>query len=382
MHTTSELDLEDLLRKCHRHELLLLARTLRVRPDGLGRDGLARHLTTTLRRQGGHLFRNLQRGGKGPPYRQVLNDLLSRQGISSPVGLEDGEVALVKWALERSWGHLSPEEKQQMWQALGQSPPSPVDAVSVPVIAENQLQRRFAYVATSVAAGIVTRVVPFMGCLVLYWVALPDDRVVLPAVLEVARLRQQVRHRVTVGVVGSPSSGKDAAVKAIFGIDSGNVDPVAGSTTKVEIQRLPGSTALFVVNTPGLGDVVEAVTEEARQILDHIDVYVYVVNAQGGVQAREKADWEGVRATGRPALAVVNKIDTLRERDRERYLLDAREKLGADEQDFAAVAFDPLPQLSDTPIGVDRVRRWIGERLTALGKDRSELPWTDPSLTE
>jgi GTPase Era involved in 16S rRNA processing len=176
-------------------------------------------------------------------------------------------------------------------------------------------------------------------------------------------------------VVGSPSSGKDAAIKAIFGIDTGNVSPVAGSTKEVEIQRLPGATALYVVNTPGLGDVVESVTEEARQILDHIDVYVYVVNAQGGVQAREKADWEGVRNTGRPALAVVNKVDTLRPSDRDRYLADARDKLRVGEADFAAVAFDPLPQLSETPIGVEAVQAWIAGKLVALGKDPSELPW-------
>ena len=35
------------------------------------------------------------------------------------------------------------------------------------------------------------------------------------AVLEISALRQTVRHRVTIGVVGSPSSGKDAAIGAI-----------------------------------------------------------------------------------------------------------------------------------------------------------------------
>ena len=375
MATTSELDLEDLLRKCHRDELITLAQTLRVRPQGMGRDALARHLAATLRRAGGSVLDKLRRGGDGPSYRKVLDDLLARQRLTADVGLEAGEVALVRRALERSWVHLSSEEQAVMWRALGQSPPSPRDPAEVPAVAERALERRFGYVATSVMASTVLRMGPLAGCLLVFWVTRPDDRVVLPAVLEVARLRQTVRHRVTVGVVGSPSAGKDAAIKAIFGIDSGNVDPVAGSTTEVEIQRLPGSTALFVVNTPGLGDVVEAVTEEARQILDHIDVYIYVVNAQGGVQAREKADWESVRATGRPALVVVNKIDTLRERDRERYLADARDKLAVRAEDFAAAAFDPLPQLSESPIGLGPVHDWLVERLEHLGKDAEELPW-------
>src|SRR5690606_1991518 len=147
------------------------------------------------------------------------------------------------------------------------------------------------------------------------------------------------------------------------GVDTGNVHPVAGSTKQVEITRLPDATALYVVNTPGLGDVVASVTEEARQVLDHIDVYLYVVNAQGGVGARELADYRACVARGRPVLAVVNKIDTLRPEDRARYLADARQKLGAAEDDFVGVAFDPLPALADAPIGVGGVRAWIAARL-------------------
>ncbi|MEQ1568942.1 MAG: GTP-binding protein, partial [Myxococcota bacterium] len=142
-----------------------------------------------------------------------------------------------------------------------------------------------------------------------------------------------------------------------------------------EIRRLPQSTALFVVNTPGMGDVIESVTEEARQVLDHIDVYVYLVNAQGGVQAREKADHEACRARGRPVLVVVNKVDTLRPDDRQRFLDDCRTKLRVADDDLLAAAFDPLPQLSETPIGLPEVRGWIERHLRELGKDPAELPW-------
>jgi tRNA U34 5-carboxymethylaminomethyl modifying GTPase MnmE/TrmE len=194
-------------------------------------------------------------------------------------------------------------------------------------------------------------------------------------VLEVCRLRQTVRHRVTVGVVGSPSSGKDAAIRAVFGIDTGNIDPVAGSTREVTITRLERRTALFLVNTPGMGDVVEAVTEEARQILDHIDLFLYVLNAQGGAQARERKDLNALVARGRPVLVVVNKIDTLREEDHARYLEDARLKLGVPAEDFLGVAFDPITELAPAPIGVTEVQAWLASHLEALGKDPTELPW-------
>ena len=209
----------------------------------------------------------------------------------------------------------------------------------------------------------------------LFYLGQVDDKLLLSLVLEVSALRRAIRHRVTVGVVGSPSSGKDAAIKALFGIDSGNVNPVAGSTSEVEITRLQGATALYIVNTPGMGDVVESVTEQAKQVLDLIDVFVYVVNAQGGVQARELADYQACLAKKRPVLAVVNKIDTLRQEDRERYLEDARAKLAAPEEHFMSAAFDPLPQLYDEPIHLDEARTWLENQLIRLGKDPQELPW-------
>ena len=165
----------------------------------------------------------------------------------------------------------------------------------------------------------------------------------------------------------------------MFGIDSGNIDPVAGSTREVTITRLPGAVALFLVNTPGMGDVLEAVTAEARQILDHVDLFVYVLNAQGGVQAREKSDVDAIVARGRPVLVTVNKVDTIREEDRGRYVEDAQRRLGVPAEDFLAVAFDPLPQLASAPLGVADVRDWLADHLEALGKDRAEVPWRSGS---
>lgn len=376
-----ELTLEELLRRCHRDELLPLCQVLHVNPQGLGTGKLARICAWTLRRAGGHELANLlQRGGEGPGYPQLLRELAERAGASAEPTLERTELSIVAAWLRRDRSKLSAEQRAHVAEIFGEAPTAlvPTRAIAEPGQPPGRL----------VAAGGALRVLPlFVPILApaamaagVWWLGRPKDELLLPAVLEVARLRQMVRHRVTVGVVGSPSSGKDAAIKAIFGVDTGNVHPVAGSTKEVAIQRLPGASALFVVNTPGMGDVVQAVTEEARQILHHIDVFVYVVNAQGGVQARELTDYRGCQSTGRPVLAVINKIDTLRPRDRERYLADARSKLGAPEEDFLAAAFDPLPQLSPVPLGVDQVQDWITHQLVELGKDPTELPWVPTEL--
>jgi len=379
---TEPLALEELLRRSHRDELLPLAALLRIRPGVLGIGDLSTIIARTLRRWGDHGLRNLLlRRGEGPDYPTLLRKLARRVGAPSSGGVVDIEQALLQQWAQRAWAQLTDSQKASLSTALGEDPlpTEPPDITTLTVrgrIGELVPWRTGAAVFGGGLARLgILMLGPFAGIAALLWLGRPRDAALLPAVLEVARIRRVVRHRITVGVVGSPSSGKDAAIKSVFGVDSGNINPVAGSTKAVSITRLPGATALFVVNTPGMGDVVAEVTEQARQVLDHIDVYLYVVNAQGGVQARELEDYEGCTATGRPVLAVINKIDTLRPDDQARYLADAQEKLGAPDDSFLAAAFDPLPQLSETPIGVGAVQRWLTETLVARGKRADELPW-------
>ncbi len=360
-------DLVELLRKCHRDELLPLAEALRIKTEGMKLGTLARAIDHRLRRAAANDLENIVlRGGAGPGYPEVLRRVGLRLGLEVAVDPALAEQAIAREHMKRTWRMLPDHER-------GDLPEEPEEALR---LLERRHPMTFGYHLTRLWQD---PDIPLPGCLWVTWMTRPRWEIVLPAVLKVAHLRQSVRHRVTVGVVGSPSTGKDAAIAVLFGIDTGNVNPVAGSTKQVEITRLPDATALYVVNTPGMGDVVESVTEEAKQVLDHIDVYLYLINAQGGVQAREKADYDACVKRGRPVLAVVNKIDTLRDADRERYLTDARAKLGAKPEDFLAVAFDPLPQLSEAPIHVESVRDWIRRRLEALGKDPTELPWVTAS---
>jgi GTP-binding protein EngB required for normal cell division len=374
----SDAALEELLRRCHRDELLHLAAVLRVDPDKKGLRDLATALARKLRWVGSHKLRALFRRGRSNEYHAVLAELARRAKVKPGTSLELTEQAILAKYVTQAWARLDDDARLRFWSEQGLRPPVPKVGQQALEVARDSLGEQASYALSTltvpgVLALVTIPITPLPGCLLAWWLASPNDRVLVPAVLEVSRLRQLVLHRVTIGIVGSPSSGKDAAIKAIFGIDHGNIDPVAGSTKEVSITRIPGSTATYVINTPGLGDVVESVTEEARQVLDHIDVYVYVVNAQGGVQQREKADYSACVRSGRPVLTVVNKIDTLKESDRARYLADARQKLGAPQDAFLAAAFDPLPQLSDRPLGVVEIRSWLRTRLLEAGKSPREL---------
>jgi GTP-binding protein EngB required for normal cell division len=335
--------LVELLRRCHRAELIPLAVSLGVPHERMKRATLVQAIDGRLRRASEHeLINLLRRRGHGPPYSEVLRRAAAREGVRvDPADPEAAENALLRAVLARRWAALAPDERQARWERVAGEGPAPADGGAALDGLREARGPGYAFLAH---AELAARILPGpIGCIPVLIALRARPELVEAAILEVGRLRQAVRYRVTVGVVGSPSSGKDAAMAAVFGVHTGNIDPVAGSTKAVEIVRLPGSTALFLVNTPGLGDVVASVTEEAKQVLDHIDVYLYVVNAQGGVQAREKADHAACVATGRPVLAVVNKIDTLREEDRDRYLADARQKLGVAEADQGLLAVPAGP---------------------------------------
>ena len=226
--------------------------------------------------------------------------------------------------------------------------------------------------------GLLVRVIPIFApvfiALVLRRLARASrDALLRGAILELQRLRLLVQRRLVLALVGSPSSGKDAAIGALFSLDTGNVNPVAGSTKQVAIYEAPGDRHIQIVNTPGLGDVLAALTVETREVLDQADLFLFLVNSQGGVRQRERDEFSRVRQRRRPTLVLVNKVDTLREDDRARFLADVATKLRVDPDRVVGVAVDPLPQLADAPIGLEAVHAWLSDRLEDLGRDREAL---------
>lgn len=169
-----------------------------------------------------------------------------------------------------------------------------------------------------------------------------------------------------VAFVGSASSGKDSAIRAIFGVDFGQIDPVPGSTARAMVAAL--SERVLIVNAPGFGDLRGEVEAEAKGALEHADVIVYVLNCDGGVSADERRDFDALRALGRPTLVCLNKIDLIRVAQREAFVRATLGQLGVSSSDAVVCAFDPLLALEPAPIGVDDVLRWIAKQLDQNGK--------------
>lgn len=186
--------------------------------------------------------------------------------------------------------------------------------------------------------------------------------------LAAGEVRSALEQSLVVAFLGSASSGKDAAIRALFGIDFGQVDPIPGSTETVRVSAVDAAQRFMVLNAPGFGDIREHVDQRARHVLDQLDLAIYLVNCDGGATIDERRDLDAIRALGRPVLVCLNKIDLIRPHQREDFVRTTLAQLAVAPEDARVTAFDPLPALSETPIGTDGVVVWIHEHLETHGK--------------
>lgn len=282
-------------------------------------------------------------GVHGPAWRTTLRRLLDKRGYGTSGEIDTLEARLIGALVDEQV--LSPE-------AAGDY------ALMAPYRPKSLLPPAWRY---EFKRNYLLRVFWFL--LPLVWLRNRDEREQekqLPAVLmALAKLREALQGRKTVAVVGPPSSGKDSALRALFGVDTGNIDPVAGATREAGVHKL--SERLFILNTPGHGDVDEGLSEETQMYLDHADLYLVVLNAEGGLQAPDRALLDTVQARKRPTLVALNKVDLLREGELPRMLEHVRER--APGLPVIPASFDPY--LAPEPVGVDAVWEWLEEQAGA-----------------
>ena len=142
-----------------------------------------------------------------------------------------------------------------------------------------------------------------------------------------------------------------------------------------------------VVDTPGLQDINQIFVSRANQFIDNADIFVYLINANGGITEGVKTDIDLLKATERPLLVLLNKIDTIDQQKRDEFIAHQSSRAGVPDQDFRAVAFNPLPVVSPHPINLDTVRKWLditvkeqGEKLLDLKRSSQESKEPDEKL--
>jgi GTP-binding protein Era len=180
-------------------------------------------------------------------------------------------------------------------------------------------------------------------------------------------VKGQLQKQLVMAFLGTASSGKTSAIKALFDVDLGDIHPIPGSTTEVKVLQIAKN--VLVVDAPGFGDIRREISQKAKDACDSVDVFVYVINAEGGYKQQEKEDYHSLLNYGREVLVVLNKIDLIRDHQKQEFIEDQRQKMGVIPDNFVPAAFDPHPAISPIPINVVKVQAWIQDTLEKKGKD-------------
>ena len=185
---------------------------------------------------------------------------------------------------------------------------------------------------------------------------------------EVEDVKKTLEEKLVIGFFGTASSGKDSALKAIFGIESDEISPVPGSTTDVKVFPVPNSHILLL-NAPGFGDAKSELSGKAREVINDVDIFIYIVNAQGGAKEQEVKDYNELKQTGKDVLVVLNKIDLIKPEQLDDLVEHTKTTLCVEDENFVLAAFDPMPQIMEEPYGLEDVYNWIIDKLEKKGKD-------------
>lgn len=180
-------------------------------------------------------------------------------------------------------------------------------------------------------------------------------------------VNEQLEKNLVIAFLGTASSGKTSGIKTLFGIDFGDIHPIPGSTNKVKVKGI--SKNVFIADAPGFGDIKGEVAQKAKDLCESVDIFIYILNAEGGYKIQEKEDYQNLVSYNREVLVLLNKIDLIRPHQKEEFVEDQRKKMGVNSENFIPVAFDPLPQISPNPINIDAVQAWIQNTLEKKGKD-------------
>ncbi len=372
-------------------------------PGAKNTKNTALKISNYLREMGSNDIATLFRGGDGVEYKEVVQDAAEKVGANptegAPAYINEKKLLIKMFA--DALDTMSEEERRTLFQNLNLSEGEiPIGAAGVlvsqilirqfggfavyqmAVIVANIVSRALLRQGLSVAANAaVTRAVgTFLGPVgwfvsgawLLVDLAGPAYRKTIPAVLHVAYLRMLLEERVTIGIVGDGSAGKDSLLNAVFGINSGNIDPVAGSTSEAQIYELEKNSGVQLINYPGFNDYRKSVSVSTEDLLHHTDIFLLVVDVSRGASNTDIDIFKKVSRFERPVLVCANKVDLPRPSDKEKLLSALQSRMKA--KDFIETSFDPDSRISGArKVGVSDVRTWIIENLEILGKNSERI---------
>jgi small GTP-binding protein len=129
-----------------------------------------------------------------------------------------------------------------------------------------------------------------------------------------------------VAIVGPVNSGKSTLFNTLKGRDVSPVGAVPGTTQAMQYEEWGPFT---LVDTPGFGEVQGVDRAQiALEAVRRAGVLVLVLDAVAGVRQADLELLQQLKATGKPVVIVLNKMDLVTKDDQQRVLSHASDRLG------------------------------------------------------
>ncbi|MBN3066189.1 50S ribosome-binding GTPase [Pectobacterium aquaticum] len=365
----------------------------------------AQKIADYLRKMGSNDIANVFRNGENVKYEEIVCDVgekLKVEGVSKGKPVEINEELIIQHLFSDALKKMSDGERSALMRSMNLSEKDQGAILAgtlmtsqvmlnqfggfavyrMSVILANMLARSLVGSGLNFAANaaLVRGVGAFLGPIGWIasgaWLAVeiagPAFRKTVPAIVHIAMLRQNVLKRLTISVVGDGSVGKDALFKSVFGVDTGNISPIAGSTSDTKVYDLGHTGTIKLINFPGFHDIRSEVNDLVNDNIKHTDLFLLVVDVSRGVSGHDVKTLKSLEAEGKPVLICLNKVDMLRPNDKANMIQVAKERL--QNPCVIETAFDPDPRLSqDGPVGARDVFDWVVGQLEELGKETAHL---------
>lgn len=372
------------------------------------RDGYVDYKTVVYEvaeRLGADKAKNIPKELMGFAFPNLPFDVFKKSYEIDDFSIEQWEERIILKLFADSLDKLTIEEKRQLFQSMGISDadiPLGASGVLLTQIILKQFGGFAVYKTTLIVANMVSRALigkglsfaanaaltrslgvalgPVGWAITGLWLAVdlagPAFRKTVPAVIHVAMLRQMLRNKVTIGIVGDGSSGKDSLCHAVFGLKTVSKSAIAGSTNKIESYPLGTSGAVELLNFPGFNDTNQSVNKDVNERLNHCDTFILVIDINRGVSNIDVSTLQKLQQYKKPILVCLNKCDLPRPTDFNELYQKAHERLN-NVPNIIPTVFDPDPRLAETARGTKAVANWILKQIEAQGKTTEGIKFSE-----
>lgn len=356
----------------------------------------ANNIAAHLRRMGSNDIATLLRGGEGVPYAEIVIDVakkLGATGASEAQSVEQNETKIVEKIFADTLNAMSIDERRVLFQSMNLNVRDlPKGLMSSSALVIQQVIRQFggfstyrlavvmanlvskALLGTSLSFATNVAVTRTVGTLLgpIGWIATgswlavdlagPAFRKTVPAVLYVAMLRQMLLSKVSIGVVGGISTGKDSLIQQVFKVPT-NPSFMHESTEYVNIYPLGNTGTASVINFSAFNDHRAKLSAKTEDLLNHIDLFILVADINDPRQLDDQQSLEKLRSFGKPVLICLNKWDCINTaKEEERRWKTARERFHCSDDDLVKTSMRPPLQ------GCGQVFSWVIKKLESAGK--------------